>query len=64
MSASMSASMTAKQHADIEHASRIQHADPFQLYWSSSARGTKEYHDPVHNTLHHVRLHNVLWALD
>lgn len=55
--------MTRTQHADIEHAQRILTSDPFQLYWTSSARGTKEYLDPVHNTLHHVRLHNVLSAL-
>lgn len=41
----------------------IELMDPFQLYWTSSEWGTKEYLDPTHNTLHHVRLHNVLSAL-
>ncbi|HEY6117468.1 MAG TPA: hypothetical protein VI172_16060 [Candidatus Dormibacteraeota bacterium] len=56
--------MTATQHADTAHASLIQRTDPFQKYWCSSARGTKEYLDSMHNTLYHVRLSNVLAALD
>lgn len=42
----------------------IESQDPFQLYWTTSKGGKEEVQAEDQNILYHVRLHNVVSALD